>query len=68
MTLAAGASAFRQLAPRLGSESGVAALYVFGAVARGEARADHSRVDLVTRAALRTPWEPRLEAEARDVA
>ena len=84
-------------APRLKSELGVAALYVFGSVARGEASADSdvdmlvefdgpatfarfmdlkalledslgARVDLVTRAALRTPSKRRIEAEARRVA
>lgn len=97
MTLDAVAAAVRQLAPRLKSELGVAALYVFGSVARGEARADSdvdvlvefdgtatfarfmdlkalledtlgARVDLVTRAALRSQLKPRIESEARRVA
>jgi predicted nucleotidyltransferase len=46
MTLDAVAAAIRQLAPRLKSELGVAALYVFGSVARGEARAD-SDIDVL---------------------
>lgn len=97
MTLDAVAAAVRQLAPHLKSDLGVAALYVFGSVARGEARADsdvdvlvefdgpatfagfmdlkalledtfQTRVDLVTRAALRTPLKRRIESEARRVA
>ena len=97
MTLDAVTSAVRHLDNRLRTEFGVAALYVFGSVARGEARPDsdidvlvefdgaptfarfmdlkalledtlHARVDLVTRAALRTPLKPRIEAEARRVA
>lgn len=46
MTLDAVTAAVHQLAPRLKSELGVAALYVFGSVARGEARAD-SDVDVL---------------------
>lgn len=97
MTLDAVAAAVRPLAPRLRSELGVAALYVFGSVARGDARSDsdidvlvefdgpatfarfmdlkalledtlHTRVDLVTRTALRSRLKPRIEAEARRVA
>jgi predicted nucleotidyltransferase len=97
MTLDAVAAAVHHLVPQLKSELGVAALYVFGSVARGEARADSdvdvlvefdgpatfarfmdlkalledtlgTRVDLVTRAALRSRVKPRIEAEARRVA
>jgi predicted nucleotidyltransferase len=97
MTLDAVAAAVHHLVPQLKSELGVAALYVFGSVARGEARADSdvdvlvefdgparfarfmdlkalledtpgTRVDLVTRAALRSRLKPRIEAEARRVA
>ena len=86
-----------RLEHRLRTEFGVAALYVFGSVARGEARPDSdvdvlvefqgpatfarfmdlkalledtlaARVDLVTRAALRSQLKPRIEAEARRVA
>ena len=46
MTLDAVAAAVRQLSPRLTSELAVAALYVFGSVARGDARPD-SDVDVL---------------------
>ncbi|WP_396627480.1 nucleotidyltransferase family protein [Luteitalea sp.] len=97
MTLDTVAAALSPLAPRLKSELGVGALYVFGSVARGDARPDSdvdvlvefdgpatfarfmdlkalledtlsARVDLVTRAALRSQLQPRIEAEARRVA
>jgi len=97
MTLNAVTDAVHQLEHRLRTELGVSALYVFGSVARGEARTDSDidvlvefdgpatfarfmdlkalledtlggRVDLVTRAALRAPLKPRIEAEARRVA
>jgi predicted nucleotidyltransferase len=97
MTLEAVTNAVQRLESRLRTEFGVAALYVFGSVARGEARFDSdvdvfvefdgpatfarfmdlkalledtlsARVDLVTRAALRSQLKPRIEAEARRVA
>lgn len=69
MTLNAIADAVRQLGPRLATEFRVAALYVFGSVARGEERDDATlRVDLVTRAALRPELKARIEAEASRVA
>jgi len=46
MTLNAVAEAVRQLEPRLKTEFRVTALYVFGSVARGEARAD-SDIDVL---------------------
>ncbi|HTV00309.1 MAG TPA: nucleotidyltransferase family protein [Luteitalea sp.] len=97
MTLDAVTNAVQRLEYRLRTEFGVAALYVFGSVARGEARLGSdvdvlvefdgpatfarfmdlkalledtlsARVDLVTRAALRSQLKPRIEAEARRVA
>jgi uncharacterized protein len=46
MTLNTVAEAVRQLQPRLKTDFRVAALYVFGSVARGEARAD-SDIDVL---------------------
>jgi uncharacterized protein len=97
MTLDAVTDAVHRGEHRLRTELGVTVLYVFGSVARGEARADSdvdvlvefagpatfarfmdlkalledtlgARVELVTRAALRSRLKPRIEAEARRIA
>jgi len=90
-------TAIEGLEPQLRRDYRVAALYVFGSVARGDASNTsdvdllvefdgpptfaqfmdlkllledtlHVRIDLVTRAALRSRTRPRIEAELRRVA